>query len=100
MIRQAELDFIFGIGTFITGLFTGSLSGITGNVNHTCPLLETGQFAFGGSQFTVDDVDSFVDKLGSLRGYFILVIIPFFVIQFHQLVQEISAAGYLAVCKT
>ena len=93
---QGELYFVFGLGAFVSCLFSGGLAGIGRDVNHSCPLLEAGQLAFGGTQFLVDDADTLVDELGSLGGYFVLVVIAFLVIDFYQLVQEVYPTGHLA----
>ena len=96
VINQADLNFVFSVGTFVTGLLTSRLAGIGGDVYHTRPLLEAGQLAFGGTQFLVDDADTFIDKFGGLGGYLIFIVIAFFVVDFYQLVQEVYATGYLA----
>ncbi|CDD52363.1 unknown [Bacteroides sp. CAG:875] len=99
VIDQADLYLVFCVGTFIAGLFASSLGGIGCNIDYACPLLEAGQLAFGGTQFGIDDANAFVNKFGSFGGYLVFVVVAFFVIEFHQFVQEIGTASYLAVSK-
>ena len=49
VIDQTDLYLIFSVGTFVICLLAGSLRGIGSNIYYTCPLLETGQLAFGGT---------------------------------------------------
>ena len=88
---------VFCVGTFIVGLFAGGLGGIGCDVDYACPLLEAGQLAFGGTQFGIDNANAFVNKFSSLGSYFVFVVVAFFVIEFHQLVQEIGTTSHLAV---
>ena len=47
VVNQTDLNFVFSVGTFVACLFCGCLAGIGRDVNHSCPLLEAGQLAFG-----------------------------------------------------
>ena len=60
-------------------------------------MLETGQLAFRGTQFLVDNANTVVYKLGGFGSYFIFVVVGIFVIQGHQHVDKVDAAAWIAV---
>ncbi len=66
--------------------------GIAFQVGESGIALEGFQFLFRGSQFAVDDFDTFINKFRGLGSHFVFVIVGIPVVDFHQLVDEIHAA--------
>ena len=54
--------------------------------------LEGFQFLFRGSQFAVDDINTFINKFCGLGSHFVFIVVGIPVVDFHQFVDEIHAA--------
>ena len=91
-LYQPELGAVFGTFLFVFRVFTQRQLGIAFQVGESGIALEGFQFLFRGSQFAVDDFDTFINKFRGLGSHFVFVIVGIPVVDFHQFVDEIHAA--------
>ena len=91
-LYQPELGAVFGTFLFVFRVFTQCQLGVAFQIGEPGIALEGFQFLFRGSQFAVDDFDTFINKFRGLGSHFVFVIVGIPVVDFHQLVDEIHAA--------
>ena len=88
-LYQPELGAVFSTFFFVFRVFTQCQLGVAFQVGQPGIALEGFQFLFRSSQFTVDDINTFINKFCGLGGHFVFIVVGIPVVDFHQFVDKI-----------